>query len=44
MPGKVVAKLMGHTNVDVTPNVYTQVMDDSLRTAVDRLGAGLRIT
>ena len=36
--GKVVAKLMGHTNADVTLNVYTQAMDDSLRTAVDRVG------
>jgi len=35
---EVVAKLMGHTNADVTLNVYTQVMDDSLRTAVDRVG------
>ena len=32
---------MGHTNADVTLNVYTQVMDDSLRVAVDRVGAGL---
>jgi integrase len=38
VPGKVVAKLMGHTNADVTLNVYTQAMDDSLRTAVDRVG------
>lgn len=38
VPGKVVAKLMGHTNADVTLNVYTQVMDASLRTAVDRVG------
>lgn len=37
-PGKVVAKLMGHTNADVTLNVYTQAMGDSLRTAVDRVG------
>ena len=29
---------MGHTNADVTLNVYTQVMDESLRTAVDRVG------
>jgi hypothetical protein len=28
VPGKVVAKLMGHTNADVTLNVYTQVLDD----------------
>lgn len=38
VPGKVVAKLMGHTNANVTLNVYTQGMDDSLRTAVDRVG------
>jgi len=25
---------MGHTNADVTLNVYTQAMDDALRTAV----------
>lgn len=41
VPGKVVAKLMGHTNADVTLNVYTQVMDDSLRAAVDRVGKEL---
>jgi hypothetical protein len=29
---------MGHSNADVTLNVYTQAMDDSLRTAVDRVG------
>ena len=29
---------MGHTNADVTLNVFTQAMDDSLRTAVDRVG------
>jgi integrase len=33
VPGKVVAQLMGHTNADVTINVYTQVLDASLRTA-----------
>jgi len=38
VPGKVVAKLMGHTNADVTLNVYTQVLDDSMRSAVDRVG------
>ena len=41
VPDKVVAKLIGHTNADVTLNVYTQVMDDSLRTAVDRVGGEL---
>jgi integrase len=38
VPGKVVAKLMGHANADVTLNVYTQVLDDSMRSAVDRVG------
>jgi integrase len=38
VPGKVVAQLMGHTNANVTLNVYTQVLDDSLRAAVDRVG------
>jgi integrase len=41
VPGKVVAQLMGHTNADVTINVYTQVLDASLRTAVDRIGGEL---
>jgi len=29
---------MGHTNVDTTLNVYTQVLDGSLRAAVDKVG------
>ena len=41
VPGKVVAQLMGHANVDTTLNVYTQVMDGSLRTAVDKIGNGI---
>jgi integrase len=41
VPGKVMAQLMGHTNADVTINVYTQVLDASLRTAVDRIGGEL---
>jgi hypothetical protein len=41
VPGKVVAQLMGHTNADVTINVYTQVMDQSLRDAVARVGKEL---
>ena len=41
VPGKVVAQLMGHTNADVTINVYTQVLDASLRSAVDRIGGEL---
>ena len=41
VPGKVVAQLMGHANVDTTLNVYTQVMDGSLRAAVDKVGSEL---
>jgi integrase len=41
VPGKVIAELMGHTNVDVTLNVHTQVLDGSLRAAVDKVGDGL---
>jgi integrase len=41
VPGKVVAQLMGHTNADVTINVYTQVMDHSLRAAVATVGKEL---
>src|SRR2546425_2742075 len=38
VPGKVVAQLMGHANVDTTLNVYTQVLDGSLRAAVEKVG------
>jgi integrase len=41
VPGKVVAQLMGHVKVDTTLNVYTQVVDGALRTAVDKIGSGL---
>ena len=41
VPGKVVAQLMGHTNADITLNVYTQVVDGSLRSAADRIGSEL---
>jgi len=41
VPGKVVAQLMGHANVDTTLNVYTQVLDGSLREAVDKVGVEL---
>ena len=41
MPGKVVAQLMGHAKVDTTLNVYTQVIDGALRTAVDKIGSEL---
>jgi integrase len=39
VPGKVVAQLMGHANVDATLNVYTQVLDGSLREASTRSAA-----
>ena len=41
MPAKVVAQLMGHAKVDTTLNVYTQVIDGALRTAVDKVGSEL---
>jgi integrase len=41
VPGKVVAQLMGHANVDTTLNVYTQVLDGSLRAAADKVGSEL---
>lgn len=41
VPGKVVAQLMGHTNADVTLNVYTQVVDGALKQAADRIGSEL---
>jgi integrase len=41
VPGKVVAQLMGHANVDTTLNVYTQVLDDSVRAAVETGGKEL---
>ena len=41
VPGKVVAQLIGHANVDTTLNVYTQVLDGSLRQAVEKVGSEL---
>jgi integrase len=41
VPGKVVAQLMGHANVDTTLNVYTQVLDGSVRDAVQKVGGEL---
>ena len=32
---------MGHANVDTTLNVYTQVLDGSLRAAADKVGSEL---
>ena len=39
VPGMVVAQLMRHANVDTTINVYTQVLDGSVRDAVERVGS-----
>ncbi|MGH9163047.1 MAG: tyrosine-type recombinase/integrase [Vicinamibacteraceae bacterium] len=41
VPGKVVAQIMGHVNVDTTINVYTQVLDGAARAAADRVGSEL---
>ncbi len=41
VPAKVVAQLMGHANIDTTLNVYTQVLEGSLRAAVDKIGTEL---
>jgi hypothetical protein len=41
VPGKVVAALMGHAKVDTTLNVYTQVLDHSLRGAAEKVGSEL---
>ena len=41
IPGKVAAQLLGHANVDTTLNVYTQVLDGSLRAAADKVGSEL---
>jgi integrase-like protein len=41
VPGKVIAQLMGHAKVDTTLNVYTQVLDGSLRRAADTVGSEL---
>jgi integrase len=38
VPGKVIAQLMGHAKVDTTLNVYTQVVDDSVREAAQLVG------
>jgi hypothetical protein len=37
----VVAQIMGHTKVDTTMNVYTQVLDGTARLAADRVGSEL---
>jgi hypothetical protein len=33
--------MMGHASVDTTLNVYTQVLDGSLRAAIDKVGSEL---
>ena len=38
MPDKVTATLMGHSNVYMTLNVYTQVIDASKKAAAQRIG------
>ena len=38
VPDKVTAALMGHSNVYTTLNVYTPVVDDSKKTAAERIG------
>jgi hypothetical protein len=37
--GKVIAQLMGHAKVDTTLNVYTQIIDGSLRRGADTVGS-----
>jgi integrase len=41
VPAKVIAQVMGHTKVDTTMNVYTQVLDGAARAAADRVGTEL---
>jgi integrase len=41
IPPKVVAGIMGHTKVDTTLNVYTQVLDGAARDAAARIGSEL---
>ncbi len=41
MPQKVIAEVMGHSNAYTTLNIYTQVMDGSLREAVNKVGEEL---
>jgi integrase len=38
VPGKIVAELIGHAKVDTTLNIYTQVLDASVRTAAAKVG------
>jgi hypothetical protein len=34
---------MGHANIDTTLNVYTQVLDGSVRDAVEKIGGELSL-
>src|SRR5688572_27287982 len=36
---KVITPILGHTKVDTTMNVFTQVLDSAARTAADRVGS-----
>jgi integrase len=38
VPDKVTAELMGHAKVSTTLNVYTQVVGDSKRQAIEKVG------
>jgi hypothetical protein len=41
VPEKIVAELMGHSNVSTTLSVYTQVLQESVKIAVNRIGEEL---
>jgi integrase len=41
VPEKIVAELIGHSNVRTTLNIYTQVLQDSVKIAVNRIGEEL---
>lgn len=41
VPAKVMAQVLGHARVDTTLNVYTQVVEGAVRTAVETVGAEL---
>jgi integrase len=41
VPANVVAAIMGHTKVDTTLNIYTQVLDGAARDAAERVGSEL---
>ena len=43
VPGKVIAQLMGHANIDTTLNVYTHVVDASHRRAIESVEERLHV-